>query len=115
MSMQPFTYQGKTIKVSANVSAPAPVRCIAGGSLNVATYRVANPEANETIWYTMNVDPVAALADAVIPTGGGSSATNAVPLPAGGVEVVRGPAGAYFSGVTRTAAANLFVTPGDGI
>lgn len=115
MSMQPFTPTGPTIMVAAATSAPQPTRCVSGGSINSYTYRVANPEANETIWYSMEETPQNALANAAIPTGGGTNAKSAMPLPAGGVEVVRGPQGAFFSGITRVAAANLFVTPGDGI
>lgn len=127
MSMQPFTPQGPTILVTANTTAPSGVQCLASGTLPSVSYRVANPEANETVWYSM-VTPINpntgqpdanaannAKALAVIPTGGNTSAKLAIPLPAGGVEVVRGPQGAYFSGVTRTAAANLYVTPGDGM
>ena len=115
MSTEPFTPQGNTIMVAANTSAPVGVACNARGSVNVAAYRVANPEANETIWYSMVPFGQDAQAAATIPTGGGTNAKNCMPLPAGGVEVVRGPPGALFSGITRTAQANLFVTPGDGM
>lgn len=114
MSTQPFTPTGKTVAITANITAPAATRVVAAGNVNSVTYRVANPEANETVWYTMDSDANCA-ANCVIPTGGGSSSKFALPLPSGGVEIVRGPQGAYFTGVTRTLAANLFVTPGDGM
>lgn len=114
MSMQPFTPQGKTIAITANTTAPAAVQCPAANSLGSVTYRIANPEATETVWYTMSSDP-GCNANCTIPAPGAGNSALTIPLSAGGIEVVRGPQNAYFTGVTRSAAANMFVTPGDGL
>ena len=114
MSGQPYTPQGKTYLIQADTTPPTGVQVLSAGTLQSVTYRIANPEANETIFYSMVATSAAdAKTLCVLPTAG--TPTYVTPLPPGGVEVVRGPAGAYFSGITRTAAAKLYVTPGDGI
>jgi hypothetical protein len=122
MSTQPFEPTGRTICVEANATAPLGTQCV-GDGMPATTYRVTNDDANQTIFYAMSISPpdgsanlaVESRSRALIPAKT-STGNYGVPLPVGAVEVIRGPANAYFSAITRTAAAaNLFVTPGEGM
>ena len=115
MSTQPFQPNGPTVLITANATAPSPVQVTPNvATMQSFTYRVANPEANETIFYAMGVSAEAATASAASIISAGNNRA-LYPLPAGAVEVVRGPANAFFTGMTRTAAANMYVTPGEGM
>lgn len=115
MSFQPFTPQGGTVVISANVAAPVPSQVAGSNGIGCVTYRIANT-GNETIWYTFQANANAAAARCTLPTANAPYFT--LPLPAGAVTIERGPANAWFCGITRgvgNVAANLEVTPGDGI
>lgn len=110
MSTNAFKVVGATQRIIANTSPPDATKCSGCSTIAATSYRVANPEANETIFYTCADNGVTAKAQANL-----SAALPWIPLPAGAVEVISGPSNAYFSAVTRSAAANLYITPGDGM
>lgn len=117
MSTQAFMPMGKTVMVAANTTAP--IGELVDANLRCSAFRVANPEGNETIFYAFAAGANGAgdaRLNAKLPGATATNGNQSIPLPAGAVEVIRAPAGAYFSGITRTAAGgNLYVTPGEGI
>lgn len=52
---------------------------------------------------------------AVIPTGTGSSAKDSYPLTAGATEVFSAPKDIFWSGVTTSSTASVYITPGEGL
>lgn len=119
MSIQPFEPTGRTICVEANATAPLGTQVVGDGA-QATSYRVTNDDANQTIFYAFSIpgesnQPQSARDRAKIPVAGGNG-NYGIPLPVGAVEVIRAPANAFFSGITRSSsAANLFITPGEGM
>lgn len=114
MYNKPFNPIGATIKVAATTTAPDGVACTEAGDSGMVSYRVMNSSTTEACWYAFGVDAATAKANAVIPTGSSTNAKNSYPLPANSVEVITAPRGSFWSGISVTAAAPLYVTPGQG-
>lgn len=113
---KPFYPTGKTIMVQADAVAPTGVATSAPNN-KVQTdvqYRVQNNGA-ETIWYAFGADAATAQTNAVVPTGATTNSKDSYPLAALQVEVISAPRNSYFSGITATNPAKLYVTPGEGL
>lgn len=107
-----FNPQGNTVVVAANAVAPAgvqaPVFCLLQETGQV---RIVNAGTNIV---HIGVGPTAALAqsNAMAATAGNPAA--GIPLMAGAVEVLRFPAGSFFSGAS-SAPTTVYLTPGEGL
>ena len=111
-SQIPFNPQGKTVVVAAAATAPAGVQVPTDARFQ-ATGQVRIVNAG-TATVHLGVGATAALAqsNAVAPVAGTPAAS--IPLVAGAVEILRFPAGSYFSGLAASAT-TLYITPGEGI
>ncbi len=109
-----FNPQGKTVVVAADAVAPLGVQAPVDqrfSAQETGQVRVVNSSTN-LVHIGVGPTAAAAQANAVAATAGNAAA--GIPLVAGAVEVLRFPAGWYFSGVAG-AATTVYLTPGDGL
>lgn len=109
MSNSSFTKTGNTVAFIAATSAPTPVQAIST-TLGGNQYRILN---NGTVTVFLGVGDTAANATtntAVVTTTGTS-----IPLLPGTDEILSFLPNGYFTGITSSGTATIYVTPGDGI
>lgn len=109
-----FNPQGKTVVVAAAAVAPLGVQAPVDqrfSAQETGQVRVVNA-GTATVHLGVGPTAAAAQANAVAATAGNPA--TGIPLVAGAVEVLRFPAGWYFSGVAG-AASTVYVTPGEGM
>jgi len=109
MGIQAFTKTGNTVVFTAATSAPTPTQAVSttiGGN----QYRIIN-SGNVTVFLGYGVNASDATNNAVVVTTTGTS----FPLLAGTDEILTFAPNAYFTGVTSTGSANVYITPGDGM
>jgi hypothetical protein len=113
MGTQAFTQLGDTIKIVAASTAPNPIQA-SSKTLGGNQYRIIN---NGTVacFLAYGVDAATATANAVIPTGGGSSAKFCLPILPGTDEILTFLPNAYFTAITASSTTDIFITPGDGL
>ena len=110
-SQIPFSPLGKTIKLTAAAVAPSPVQApVEAGQTSAGQYRIVN---SGTVVVFLGVGSTSALAaaNAQVVT----SSQQSIPLLPGACEVLRFTADAYFTGITGSGSADVFVTPGQGL
>jgi hypothetical protein len=109
MGIQAFTKTGNTVTFAASTSAPTPAQAVSttiGGN----QYRIIN-SGNVTVFLGYGVNASDATNNAVVVTTTGTS----FPLLAGTDEILTFAPNAYFTGITSTGSANVYITPGDGM
>jgi len=111
MDKKAFSPTGKTILVVAATTAPTGQQCPENGTVQGIQYRVHNA-GSVTAYLSFGKTSAEAIASAVIPSG---TSQECFPLPAGIVEVLSFPVGSFFTGITVSSTANVFITPGKGI
>jgi hypothetical protein len=104
----PFCPSGNTVTFIAATSAPTPVQAIST-TLGGNQYRVVNAGAT-LVFMGVGTTSVNASANAVMVT----STQQAIPLLAGTDEIITFPPNAWFTGITASGTANVYITPGDG-
>jgi hypothetical protein len=109
MGIQAFTKMGNTVVFAATTSAPTPVQA-ASSTLGGNQYRIIN-SGNVTVFLGYGVNASDATNNAVVVTTTGTS----FPLLAGTDEILTFAPNAYFTGITSTGSANVYITPGDGM
>jgi len=109
MGIQAFTKMGNTVAFTATTSAPTPVQA-ASSTLGGNQYRIIN-SGNVTVFLGYGVNASDATNNAVVVTTTGTS----FPLLAGTDEILTFAPNAYFTGITSTGSANVYITPGDGM
>ncbi len=104
----PFTPSGNTVTFTAAVTAPTPVQAVST-TLGGNQYRILN--AGSVVAF-LGIGTTAALANtnAQVVT----SSNIAIPLLAGTDEIITFVPNAYFTGVTGSSSAVVYITPGDG-
>ncbi len=104
----PFTPSGNTVTFTAGTVAPAPVQA-ASTTLGGNQYRILN--AGSVVAF-LGIGTTAALANtnAQVVT----SSNTAIPLLAGTDEIITFVPNAYFTAVTGSSSAVIYITPGDG-
>ena len=104
----PFSPSGNTVVFSAATSAPTPVQAIST-TLGGNQYRVIN---SGTVIAYLGVGNTSAnaTANAVVV----STTASSIPLLPGTDEILTFTPNAYFTGITSTSSANVYITPGDG-
>lgn len=112
----PFQPIGNTILVAGATTAPTGVTTVTTGvaAEGCIQFRVHNAGA-VTAHYAFGADGATAKANAVVPTGDGSNAKASYPLPAGAVELITAPRDTYWSALTASSTASVFITPGVGV
>ena len=109
MSTNAFTKTGNTVVFTAATSAPSPVQC-SSTTLGGNQYRIIN-SGNVTVFLGYGIAATDATNNAVVVTSTG----NAFPLLSGTDEILTFVPNAYFTGITSSGSANIYITPGDGM
>ena len=109
MGLNAFQKTGNTVAFIAATTAPTPVQAVST-TLGGNQYRIIN-SGDKTVF--LGYGSTAALANSaatVVTTSG-----EAIPLLPGTDEVLTFVPNAYFTGITATGTASVYVTPGDGL
>lgn len=109
MGLNAFTKTGNTITFVASTSAPTPVQC-ASTTLGGNQYRVINT-GTVTVFLGYGSTSSEAANNAVVVT----SSQTAFPLLPSTDEILTFVPNAYFTGITSSGAATIYITPGDGL
>ena len=104
----PFTPSGNTVTFTAAGTAPTPVQAVSS-TLGGNQYRILNA-GSVTAFLGIGTTATDATNNAVVVT----SSQKSIPLLAGTDEVITFPPNAYFTGVTSSSTAVIYITPGDG-
>ena len=109
MGLNAFTKTGNTVAFTANVAAPAAVQCVSS-TLGGNQYRIIN-SGTVTVFLGYGTSASDASNNAVVVTTTGLS----FPLLAGTDEILTFVPNAYFTGITSSGTASVYITPGDGM
>ena len=111
MGIQAFTPLGNTVIFTANVSGsvPTPVQAVSR-TLGGNQYRILN-SGSSTVFLGIGPDADGATGNAVVV----SSTQGSYPLLPGTDEVLSFAPNWYFTGITASGTATVYVTPGDGL
>lgn len=104
----PFCPSGNTVAFTASTSAPTPVQAVSN-TLGGNQYRVLN-SGSVTVFMGVGTTSAQASNSAAVITSTG----NSIPLLAGTDEILTFQPNAYFTGLTSTSTAVVYITPGDG-
>jgi hypothetical protein len=109
MGINAFTKLGNTVVFTAATTAPAAVQA-ASTTLGGNQYRIVNP-GSVTVFLGYGSTASEANTNASVVTSSGAS----LPLLPGTDEILSFVPNAYFTGVTSSGTASIYVTPGDGL
>ena len=106
----PFTVTGNTIVITATTPAPAAVQAVSS-TLGGNQYRIIN-SGSITAFLGFGANATIAATGANTPTG---TVANCLPLLPGTDEILTFVPNAYFTGITASSTASVYITPGDGM
>lgn len=109
MGINAFTKTGNTVVFTAASSAPTAVQC-SSSTLGGNQYRIINA-GTVTVFLGYGTSASDASNNAVVVSSSGTS----FPLLAGTDEILTFVPNSYFTGVTSSGTATVYVTPGDGL
>jgi len=109
MSTNAFTRTGNTVVFTAATSAPTPVQALST-TLGGNQYRIIN-SGSVTVFLGYGAASSDAANNAVVVTSTGP----AYPLLPGTDEILSFVPNAYFTGITGSSTAAVYITPGDGM
>jgi len=109
MSTQAFTKTGNTVVFTANVAAPTAVQAVST-TLGGNQYRIINA-GSVTVFLGYGTTSSDASNNAAVITSTGLS----YPLLAGTDEILTFQPNAYFTGITASGNATVYISPGDGL
>jgi hypothetical protein len=109
MGTQAFTKLGNTVVFTAATTAPTAVQAVST-TLGGNQYRIINAGTNTVFLGYGTTAAAANTAAAVVTTTG-----EALPLLPGTDEILTFVPNAYFTGVTTSGNAAIYITPGDGL
>jgi len=109
MSTNAFTPVGNTVTFTASTTAPAAVQ-VPSTTLGGNQYRILN-SGNVTVFMGIGNAAANAAANAVVVSSTGAS----YPLLPGTDEILTFAPKWYFSGITSSGTAVVYITPGDGL
>ena len=109
MGLNAFTKTGNTITFTANVAAPTPVQCLST-TLGGNQYRVINT-GTITVFLGYGQDAANATTNANVVTSSGPS----FPLLPSTDEILTFVPNAYFTAISASGTATIYITPGDGL
>lgn len=106
-----FTPTGNTVTFTAASSAPTPVQVPTSGGLGSNQYRILNTSNTTVAFLGVGNTSANATTNAVVVSTTGAS----IPLMPGTDEILTFPPNAYFTGITASGTAVIYITPGDGM
>lgn len=109
MGINAFTKMGNTVVFTAATTAPTPVQA-ASSSLGGNQYRIIN-NGNVVVFLGYGATSADAANNALVV----SSSQAAFPLLPGTDEILTFVPNAYFTGITSSGTASVYITPGDGL
>ena len=109
MGLNAFTKTGNTITFTANVAAATPVQCLST-TLGGNQYRVINT-GTITVFLGYGSTSAEAANNAVVVT----SSQTAFPLLPSTDEILTFVPNAYFTAISASGTATIYITPGDGL
>ena len=109
MGLNAFTKTGNTVTFVANTSAPTPVQCLST-TLGGNQYRVINT-GSITVFLGYGSTSAEAANNAVVVT----SSQTAFPLLPSTDEILTFVPNAYFTAISASGTATIYITPGDGL
>ena len=109
MGLNAFTKTGNTVTFVANTSAPAPVQCLST-TLGGNQYRVINT-GTITVFLGYGTTSAEATNNAVVVT----SSQTSFPLLPSTDEILTFVPNAYFTAISSSGTATIYITPGDGL
>ena len=112
MGVNAFTVTGNTVTLTAATSAPTPVQC-SSATLGGNQYRIINTSTTITAYLSFAATSADATTNCVIPTGG--TPTRTLPILPATDEIITFVPNAYFTAITSSSTAVLYITPGDGL
>jgi hypothetical protein len=110
MGIQAFTKTGNTVVFTAGTAAPTPVQALSS-TLGGNQYRIINASSSVTVF----LGYAATAADANTAAAVVTSSQMSFPLLPGTDEILSFVPNAYFTGITASGNATVYVTPGDGL
>ena len=110
MGIQAFTPMGNTVTFTAATTAPTPVLATSS-TIGATQYKIVIPGGNSTVFIGYGPSAAAATAGAVAVTSSG----NAIVMLAGTDQIITLNANQYFTGVTDTGTAKVYIMTGDGM
>jgi len=110
MGVMAFTPMGNTVTFTAATSAPTPVQCLST-TIGATQYKIVIPAGNNVVFIGYGSTSSAATAMANVVTSTGQSFV----MLAGTDQIITLNANQYFTGVTNTGTANVYVMAGDGM
>lgn len=114
MGINAFTMLGKTVKLTAANVAPTPVQ-VPSTTLGGNQYRVINLSSNTACFLAFAQDSANAATNCVIPTGDAANSTTVLTLLPQTDEILSFVPNAYFTAITVSGTADLYICPGDGL
>jgi hypothetical protein len=108
MSTNAFTQYGNTVTFTAATSAPTPVQVTS--NVNGNQYRIIN-SGNVVVFLGYGTSAANATSNAVVVT----SSQASLPLLPGTDEILTFVPNAYFTGITSSGTASIYITNGDGM
>ena len=114
MGVNAFTVTGNTVVLTAAATAPTPVQC-SSVTLGGNQYRIVNSSTTVGAWLSFASDAATATSNCVIPTGSGANSTRTLYLLPSTDEVITFIPNAYFTAITASSTAALYIVPGDGL
>ena len=114
MGINAFTAMGKTVKITAATTAPSPSQ-VPSFTVGGNQYRVINLSSNTACWLAYSQTAANASTNCVIPTGDGANSTTVLTLLPQTDEILSFVPNAYFTAITSSGTADLYITPGDGL
>jgi hypothetical protein len=109
MGINAFTKTGNTVTFTAATSAPTPVQCLSS-TLGGNQYRIIN-NGSVTVFLGYGTSSTDAANNAVVVSTTGA----AFPLLPNTDEILTFVPNAYFTGITSSGNATIYITPGDGL
>lgn len=114
MGLNAFTVLGNTCKLTAATTAPTPIQ-VTSSTLGGNQYRIINLSGSVTAFLSYAQTSAGATANCVVPTGDGSNAKNCIPILPNTDEILSFVPNGYFTAITVSGTADIYITPGDGL
>ena len=114
MGINAFTVTGNTAKLTAATSPPSPIQ-VTSSTLGGNQYRVINSSTTVGCFLAFAADSATATTNCVIPTGAGANSQRVLYILPNTDEIISFVPSAYFTAITVSGTADLYIVAGDGL